>query len=490
MHRARPHSAAVCAALLLAGAACENPNEPGQPEGITVISPTAAVSDTAQAWVAQPLVVEVRDSAGRLQRGVAVRFEAGTAMLGGFELPTLQLSATTPDDYRNAVQTVTDGNGRAAVRVRLGPVAITAPLKISVLTLGYEATVSFTIKPGATVQTVALPRDTAVYVGASFAPRATALDRWGNATSLAVTGTVSDAPGVATAGSSVTGVALGRTRVLVTAGGTQFPVFVSVVPRGTLLAARSDGIYMFNLDGSEYRRVVQAPGARAMRWFPDGQSFVFNTGVSHASVVNVATGALRPLVVGANPLDGELWPHPSRDGQWVYFGGYTGGGDRGYPYRVRADGGGLQLIPGFTPDDHTQAHPSPSPTGDRVVYFREGTGDSRNVTLRIMNVQTGQLVLQDVPGHAPEWSRGDSIAYLGLMGSDRGPILLMSSAGGFPRMLGTGTQYDFGIDWSPDDQWIVARDLVAQQLEVVHVSTGQRIPLPYTIGMWTPAWRP
>lgn len=491
IHRARPRFAAVCAALLLlAGAACENPNEPGGREGITLISPTTAVGDTAQARLAQPLVVEVRDSTGRLQRGVAVRFEAGTAMLGGFEQAVLYLSASTPNDYRPTVQAVTDGTGRAAVRVVLGPVAGTHSLKISVPTLGLETTTSFTVRPGATVQTVALPRDTAVYVGGSFAPRVAALDRWGNETAVAVTAAVSDAPAVVAAGTSIIGVALGRTRVLVTAGGAQFPVFVSVVPLGTLLAARSDGIYMFNLDGSEYRRVLQAPGARAMRWFPDGESFVFNTGVSHATVVDLATSTARPLVAGANPLDGELWPHPSRDGQWVYFGGYTGGGVRGYPYRVRADGSGLQLIPGFTADDHTQAHPSPSPTGDRVVYFREDAGNSPNVTLRIMNVQTGQLVLQDVPGRAPEWSRGDSIAYLGLMSSDRGPILLMSSAGGFPRMLGTGTQYDSGIDWSPDNQWIAARDLVSQRLEVIHVATGQRISLPYTTGMWTPAWRP
>lgn len=485
--RVRPRFAAVCAALLLAGAACENPTEPG-PAGITVIPP-ASVSDTAEAVLSQPLVVEVRDSAGRLQRGVTVRFEAGTASLGGQEQATLSFSSE-PDEYRTDLQVVTDGNGRAAVRVRLGIVATTAAVRISVPTQGFETTTSFTIRPGATIRTVALPYDTAVYVGGAFAPRAAALDRWGNLTAVPVTAAVSDAPGVASAGASVTGVALGRTRVMVTAGGAQYPVFVSVVPRGTLLAARADGIYTFNLDGSGYRRVVQAQDARAPRWFPDGQSFVFNTGLGHASVASLATGAVRPLVAGANSLDGELWPHPSRDGQWVYFGGYTGAGFRGYPYRVRADGTGLQLIPGFVEDDHTQAHPSPSPTGDRVAYFREGTGNAREVTLRILNIQTGQLVLRDVPGHSPEWSHGDSIAYLGLMGADRGPILLMSSAGGFPRMLGTGTQYDFGIDWSPDDQWIVARDMVSLQLEVIRVSTGQRIPLPFTIRMWNPAWRP
>ena len=77
-----------------------------------------------------------------------------------------------------------------------------------------------------------------------------------------------------------------------------------------------------------------------------------------------------------------------------------------------------------------------------------------------------------MPGHSPEWSHGDSIAFLGLVGADRGPIHLMSSTGEGRRRLGTGTQYDFGIDWSPDDQWILARDLVSQRLEVIRVATG------------------
>ena len=66
----------------------------------------------------------------------------------------------------------------------------------------------------------------------------------------------------------------------------------------------------------------------------------------------------------------------------------------------------------------------------------------------------------------------------------------MSSAGQGHRQLGTGTAYDFGIDWSPDDQWMVARDMASGHLEVIRVATGERIPLPYSLGMHDPAWKP
>ena len=50
--------------------------------------------------------------------------------------------------------------------------------------------------------------------------------------------------------------------------------------------------------------------------------------------------------------------------------------------------------------------------------------------------------------------------------------------------------YAFGMDWSPDDRWIVAHDADAVLLEIVRVSTGERIPLPYSTGFYEPAWKP
>jgi hypothetical protein len=488
IYRARALVGVAGAALLLLGVtACKNPAEP-EPAGIRVVS-AAGVSDSITAFLPEPLVVEVRDSAGQRLRGVTVRFEANLVKYRGFDVPSAYLSASTPDNYREAAETVTDATGRAAVRVRLGVVAGPSTIRITVPTMGFSGSAGFTAVPGATVLTRVAPGDTAVYTGGTYTLAALAEDRFGNTRAAPVGAAVSEAPAVAAvANGSVTGQAIGRARIMVTAGGAQVPVFVSVVPQGTLAAARADGVYVFGLDGSGYRRVAAAQGARSPRWFPDGQRFVFSTGLGHAWVSDL-DGVTRPLVQGQNPLEAELWPHPSRDGQWVYFGGYSGGEFRGYPYRVRADGTGLQLVPGFTADNFTQAHPSTSPAGDRVAYFRE-EGSSRIVSLRVLNMTTGQVVLRDVPGHSPEWSHGDSIAYLDMQGGEWGPIRLMSSTGAGRRQLGTGTSYDFGIDWSPNDQWLVARDLPSGYLEIIRVATGERIPLPFTTHMWDPAWKP
>jgi Tol biopolymer transport system component len=486
----RARALAPMLALSLA-AACGRPSNP-QPEpgpvGITIVS-GAGIADTLQAHLPRPLVVEVRNDLGRPQPGVAVRFEAAVVEQPGFTVPMVYLSGSTPDNFQPAAEARTDALGRAAVRVRLGTAAGTATVRITVPTLGFSTSAEYRVTPGATVKTVVLPADTAVYVGGSYALRAVEQDRGGNARPVEIEAVASDEPAVATSASAVTGVAVGRTRIVVTAADRQVPVFVSVVPRGTLAAAGARGIYVFGIDGSDYRLVAVAEGARSPRWFPDGQRFVFTRGTFGEARVAELDGATRPLVRGGAGPGAQVWVHPSRDGEWVYFGGYSGPELRGYPYRVRGDGTGLQLVPGFVRDDRNQSHPSASPAGDRVAYFRE-EGDTRNVTLRILDMRTGQVLLRDVRGHAPEWSHGDSIGYLDPQGASQGPIRLMASDGSGRRQVGTGQTYDFGFDWSPDDRWIVAHDLEAARLEIIHVATGQRIPLPYSEGLSNPAWKP
>ena len=102
-------------------------------------------------------------------------------------------------------------------------------------------------------------------------------------------------------------------------------------------------------------------------------------------------------------------------------------------------------------------------TNGRHIIVREGTegpyvgnggsvrtGTPHEIATEVsVNTAFGvERVVRDVPGHAPEWSHGDSIAYLDMQGGDWGPIRLMSSAGLGRRAVGLGTTYDFGIDWS------------------------------------------
>lgn len=495
MHIRFPKSVRVAAgalgmlAVALAAGACQNPGgtKKREPAGIRVVS-GAGVTDTVTAFLPQPLIVEVRDSAGELRAGISVHFEASAKPLRGVDQPTLLLSPAAPEPYQWAATAVTDATGRAAMRVRMGIVAAAGTVTITAPTLGLASSASFTINAGAPAQLTVSPADTAVFAGGSYALRVGSTDRWWNEIPTPTHSTTSSAASVATvSGATVGGQAVGRATLTVSSGALSRTVAVSVVPQGYLLATRAGGIYGFNLDGSDFRRIVSMDAARSARWFPGGKMFVFSTQFIGPGFVSDVSGNVRPLVQGTSPFVGEVWAHPSRDGQWVYFGGYDKN-YRGYPYRVRTDGTGLQLVPGFVANDRNQSYPTTSPAGDRVAYFHEGTG-SRDVTLRVLNMQTGQLLLQGISGHTPEWSHGDSIAYLFSNGSSDGPIRLMSSAGSGDRQVGTGS-YAFGIDWSPDDRWIAGYDVASRRLEVVQVATGLRIPLPYSEGLTEPAWRP
>ncbi|HKP76097.1 MAG TPA: hypothetical protein VJT67_11185 [Longimicrobiaceae bacterium] len=476
-------------ALLAAAAACSSPTHPRDPAGVKVLS-GASVSDSATAVLAQPLVVEVRDSAGKLMAGVNVQFQASTLNLNGFDYPSL-LFSTVPGQYFPVATATTDATGRVAVSVMLGRVAGAATVNITVPTLGYATSATFSVVPGAPAHFDLSPADSAVYVGSSYALRSRFLDRWGNPVTAPGVTYTSSAAAATVSGGSVNGVSVGRAQIVAqtAGGGVADTVFVSVVPQGTLLASSGDGIYVFGLDGSGMRRVVTAVGARAARWFPNGQQFVYTLGLGHAYVSDLNGSVHTLLQDPSSSFQGEIWAHPSRDGQWVYFGGYSGFEFRGYPYRVHPDGTGLSLVPGFVPDDRTQAHPSASPTGDRVAYFRERS-DSRDVVIRVQRLD-GTFSALDIPGHSPEWSHGDSIAFLDLQGRSEGPIKLMASNGTGQRYVGTASSYyDFGIDWSPDDKFIVAREVFRGRLELIEVATGRIIPLPYSSALSSPAWHP
>lgn len=470
----------------LAAGACSDPTGPGKPGGITVVATPAA--DSILAFPAQALVVEVRDSAGKLRPGINVQFAAVPVPFNGSQIAGVFVGDLTGNFAALAVAT-TDQSGRAAVLLRMGPVAGEGRVNISAPTLGFGASAAFTVRPGNPVRLTVSPADSAMYVGRAYALRAALADRWGNAiTGQSVAYSV-EGTAATLAGGTLTGQSVGRVRVVAQAGGLTGEAFASVVPQATLLAARGDGLYAFGADGSEMRRVVAAQDPRSPRWFPDGQRFVYSTGAGHAWVGD-ANGSTRRLLPAGTSLAWELWAHPSRDGQWVYFGGYDFS-YAGRPYRVRADGTELSLVPGFTSDGFTYGHPSVSPTGDRVAMFRERS-HSRDVLVRVQSLSTGALSFPEIEGHQPEWSHGDSIAFLETQGNETGPIRIMGSNGGGLRAATFDGQrrYHFGIEWSPDDKWIVARAADTGFLELIEVATGRTLPLGYTYGLYDAAWRP
>jgi hypothetical protein len=481
----RPFCTFAIVALVLVASACSSPTGSNGRSGIQIVSPAPA-ADTIGARLSQHLIVEVRDSAGALIPGVSVVFQAEYADVGGISRPTLLLEHPSMSVPRMTITATTDGAGRAAVAVQLGGVSGTVSLGITVPTFGFAAEAPFTVLPGTTVNMTVLPADTAVTVGGSYALRAGMRDRMGNLTQTAAPTYSSNSTAASVSGVSVAGNLPGRATFTATAGALSTTFSVSVVPTGTLLATASDGVYLFDLDGSGFRRVIEHQGARSVRWKHDGQSFLYSVGLSSA-YVGTPDGGRRRLIPDGSPFQAELWVHPSRDGAWVYFGGYSGPEFRGHPYRVRPDGSALQLIPGYTPSPTVdEGHPSPSPDGNRIVFFRGGSGSE---ILRVLDMTSGEYIVDRVNGHAPAWSHGDSIAYLDTRGATSGPLMLMDSRDGSRRVL-SPTRYGFGIDWSPDDRWIVGRNAVIGRLELIEVATGLQLPLPFTNGLSDPTWRP
>ncbi|HET6228590.1 MAG TPA: hypothetical protein VFE05_00845 [Longimicrobiaceae bacterium] len=213
---------------------------------------------------------------------------------------------------------------------------------------------------------------------------------------------------------------------------------------------------------------------------------MYSVGLTHAYLADFGGNSAR--LVRADTLLAELWGHPSADGQWVYFGGYDQD-FKGAPYRIHPDGSALQLVPAFQNDGIIQAHPSPSPDGTRVAYFREALG-SRNTVMRVLNMATGSFSALDVPGHSPEWSHGDTIGYIYAGNNAYGPIRVMASNGTGIRTV-TRAGYELGITWAPNDRFIAARNASTGMIDIVEVSTGKTAPLSWLgPSFYDPAWRP
>lgn len=88
---------------------------------------------------------------------------------------------------------------------------------------------------------------------------------------------------------------------------------------------------------------------------------------------------------------------------------------------------------------------------------------------------------------------GGTIAYLDYLDDNEGGQLrLMNPVGGNVRTPGdSARRYWFGLDWSPDGEWIIVGNKDTRDLELIHTVTNLVIPLPsYTRFMRSPTWKP
>lgn len=468
---------AICA--VLAGCGGDGPTE-GVPRGEPGLRVVAGgqVQDTVSFVSPQAIVVRVHGVDGKPASGMLVRFKA-VRIRGwhGTEVPSAWVGPLATNSWSETSEDTTNARGEVSVRLSLGPVAGAASVIASAPALGYADTARFTVEPGAAAKLIAEPRDTAVYAGGAYTLRMRVTDRLGNPRQDPVT--LAPARGVSVEGTQIRGNDVGRTYVVTQVTGIRDSVWVSVVPRGTIAARDADGIVLFELDGSGFRRVLLRGGVERLSWAPSGEQLAF--GANNRVWVTDLQGTNRAVAVpGVNNFHGVYAPSYSRDGRWIYFNSLeeTYYWRSEFIWRVRPDGSGMERVtPTGVTENPGEQFPSLSPDGSRLALYSYDH-------VRVRNLATRGVSLA-VRGTNPRWSPvSDQIAFW-----SQGRIMLTAADGTGLRNLSPDTPVGT-FDWSPDGRWLITR-LTRSQLALIHAQTGEIIPLPYSSG-WDveyPVWK-
>jgi hypothetical protein len=474
-HLQRLSGALALGALLGTGACAEGPAAVPMGDPTLRIVSGAGSADTIDAVLASPLVVEVRDSRGNAIAGAHVIFQAHRADRTPFAYG-IQFVVPAPEYLTARTGVDTDANGRASVRLRLGPAAGSAGLTIQVPASNLARDASYTVRPGAPARLVLAPDDTAVFRGRSARLRSAVSDRAGNPLLDSVSFTVLAGPAFVDGAGLVTTSGYGNIEVVGQVGTGIDTVRVAAVPEGALAASTvHSGLVVMNFDGTARRTIASAGSSPA--WSPDGETLIYQADDADGTlVVRSVAGNPRPFLVNDTTRGGHYWPRYSMDGRWVYF--FTSApGEPQEIWRAASDGSGLQRV-SPRPSEGFEGHPSPSPDGTRLTYFF----DVGNVYIRVRHLASGTASGNLAEGHSPTWSpAGDLIAFNEYPARRRGGILLIRPDGtGLRRLTPASSSYNFGVDWSPDGKWIIAGSTYPALIEV---ETGMVIRLPALEGV-------
>lgn len=444
----------------------------------------AEAADTVLTPLLQALTVEVRDEDGQPLEGAVVRFQAMLIeeqnQWGGY---TAYISPIDLDSYGTFAVDSTDRNGRARTLVQLGRKAGIASIVITVPEIGVADTAHFTVLPGNATNVAASPRDTALYVGNSFIPRSAVTDQFGNPRDDEVAFEVIGSA-VEVKDGRVTAKQTGASKLVVKAIGGSDTTFVSVPPKMTLAAMYGNSIVTVDADGSGYRvlTTLQSGALGYMTdWSPDGLNVAYDYGYFESAGLGVV--GMDGVVENIAQSDGSwrLYPKYATDGSWIYYSRDAGGWRL---YRVNPDAPGEEAVPMDTPS--SDVAPAPSPDGTRLAYVvTSGFGDDH---LHVLDLTSGESTDLHVTGHSPVWSpAGDLIASL----APGSKLQVLAPDGTGVRNVGDASaRYDYGIDWSPDGKWLLARNLTIGELQLINVQSGQILSLGFTAGYRGPSWKP
>jgi hypothetical protein len=476
----------LAVALLATSCGKDSPGTGPESSRLRVVAGSGA-ADTVLATPAQALVVEVQEN-GAPASGVVVRFEAlpPSDSARRFELAILLEGLSSPN-FGSFVAATTDGQGRASAIVKLGTVAGESRVRVSAPELGLEDTAKFTVRPGNAARVRIDLRDTLVYSGTKYQLRATVADRFNNArASDALTYTAGPSVTSVSATGEVTAGSIGRGWVAISSGAAVDTSRLSVVPRATIVAGVQSGsepvsIALFELDGSNVRKLVQSAGAEFYpRISKSGAQIVFSEGdpsygAPQLFVVDVNGKTRRPLLSPSSVLVASAFASFTPDEQWVYFTGHRLGEQYGI-WRAHPDGSGLEPV--IDVAQGTPMHRSMlSPDGTKLVYLESSA-------IKVRDLTSGVTTSLNVQGTHPHFSPdGQYIAYQDFY---VGKLRIMRADGSESRVVAPTRDYGetVGFDFTADGQWIIAG---GSPPELVNASTGLVLPLPYSFHVFQPS---
>jgi TolB protein len=215
-------------------------------------------------------------------------------------------------------------------------------------------------------------------------------------------------------------------------------------------------IYAINLDGSDNRRLIEAPvGLNHHDWSPDGQKIA---AVGYATpstwsiyVFDVDGGDLTRLTNTPGVWDSE--PAWSPDGTRIAFTRiYPDQDDRQEVWVMNADGSEQRWIgvEGFAAKW--------APDGSRFIYTSNRSGNYEIYTAKIDGTDEQQVTSTSANESFPTWSPdGGQIAYCASTGewntvenTDTYELYVMDADGTHVRQLTDNAAYDGNPRWSPD----------------------------------------
>lgn len=432
-------------------------------------------SDTIQATLGSTLVVRIGNGPhGQSGANQVVHFEA-VQDSGQFRALVQPAAGGAPSTF---VAETTDTFGEAPIFVVLGQTAGLGHIVVTAPAFGYVDTAHVTVQPGHAVGMFVAPNDTTAYLGGTVALRTSAVDRFGNPRSDPVSFFVLGGPGTVS-GSTLTINSYGPIQVVGSSDGYIDTTTVYGVPKGAIAASGDiTGIFTFSLDGSNFAEISTTFGG-TLKWAPNGSSLVFDQIVGGLYGANDLLQSIRldgVVTTLVNSGSSSLaYPQYTRDGQWIY---YNEASATHPMWRVHPDGTGDTTVTMVSPE--ALQFPSPSSDGTQVSYILGNQlGD-----LKVLTLSSGAAVDLGVKGNADVWSPvGNVIAYTTLSNA----MAIINSDGTGNTTLAPGP-YGTQFDWSPDGQWIIARNTATSRLELIQLASHLVIPLGYTGTVGSPTW--